>query len=148
MTAKEDYADFLIERIQQKYPEWDDNRLKIAAHNYFWGSNFSVIIGFIMKLSNSLGSKLLVSITKKVCDKRNTPATFMLKHTILMWITKNIHISELMDIDKVLKSPIAKMAMLWIVSNYCQMHRTDHKDVEKLKRLGIKHEKLLPRNIN
>ena len=148
MTAKEDYADFLIERIQQKYPEWDENRLKIAAHNFFWGSNFSVIIGFIMKLSNSLGSKLLVNITKKVCDKRNTPATFMLKHTILMWITKNIHISELMDIDKVLKSPIAKMAMLWIVSNYCQMHRIDHKDVEKLKRLGIKHEKLLPRSIN
>jgi hypothetical protein len=61
-----------------------------------------------------------------------------------MWITKNIQIDDLKTMDRILKSPISKAAMLWIICDYCQMHRIDHKDVQKLVALGIKHEKLLP----
>lgn len=144
MIKKEDYADFLIERVRLKFPNLSEDKLRMMAHNMFWGGNFGVIIGFMMKLSSSLGAKQLIQITKKVCDERNTPATFMLKHTILMWITKNIQIDDLKRLDRILKSPISKAAMLWIICDYCQMHRIDHKDVQKLIALGIKHEKLLP----
>ena len=144
MIKREDYADFLIERVRLKYPNLSEDKLGMMAHNMFWGCNFGVIIGFMMKLSSSLGSKQLIQITKRVCDERNTPATFMLKHTILMWITKNIQIDDLKTMDRILRSPISKGAMLWIIRDYCQMHRIDHKDVPKLVALGIKHEKLLP----
>ena len=144
ITQRDNYSDFLIDRIKMKRPDIPDDKLRILAHNIFWGANFGVVIGTIIKLSSSLGSKQLINITKKVCDNRDTPSSFMLKHTILMWVSKNIQIDELTSMDKILKSPIAKNAMLWIICDYCQMHRIDHKDAEKLVALGIRHEKLLP----
>lgn len=144
LTSKENYTDFLIEKIRKERPGIDEKKLKLAAHALFWGGNVCVIIGIIMKSCSSLGSKQLINITKNVCDMRNTPVTFIQKHAILMWYTKNIQISELLKMDMILKSPIAKNIMLWIISDYCQVHRVSHSDAEQLKRIGIKYEKLLP----
>ncbi len=55
-----------------------------------------------------------------------------------MWSHKNLRIDELQDIDKILKSPITKKIMLWLIIGYCSMHRIDYKDKSRLIRLGIK----------
>ncbi|WP_350501436.1 hypothetical protein, partial [Acinetobacter baumannii] len=61
----------------------------------------------------------------------NTPASFMIKHTILMWSNKNLRIKELVKMDKILDCPISKSVMTWIITEYCSMHRIDYKDSSK-----------------
>ena len=144
LSSKDNYADFLYERVRKIYPNVSDNNIPQVATKLFWALNFATIIGFIKKTSSSLGSSKLLKISAKVCDERATPSAFMLKHTILMWYAKNLKITELEHLDKILKSPVAKSAMLWLITDYCVMHRIDHKDMEKLINIGIKRQKLLP----
>ncbi len=144
MTEDDDYSDFLIERIREKYPEEGDEKLRQVANNFFWGTNFAFIYGTIRKISKSLGSNKLTNIVKEVCDEQNTPVSFMIKHAILMWCNKNLRVDELMKMDKVLDSPVAKNIMMWLITEYCSMHRIDYKDSSKLAQLGIKSPTLLP----
>lgn len=130
--------------IKKRFPNLSDEELEEKANGIFWALNFAVIIGFIKKTAFSLGSVKLSKIAQKVCDERNTPASFMLKHTILMWYKKSLQMNEMEKIDVKLKSPVAKRAMLWLITDYVMMHRIDYKDRGKLLSLGIKEEKLLP----
>lgn len=147
LSSKENYADFLYDRVKKAYPNISDDDIPQVSTNIFWALNFATVIGFIKKTSSSLGSSKLLKISGKVCDERNTPSAFMLKHTILMWYAKNLKLTELEQIDKILKSPVAKSAMLWLITDYCVMHRIDHKDIEKLVNLGIKRQKLLSSSV-
>ena len=144
LSSKDNYADFLYDKVKKAYPNISDNAVPQVATNIFWALNFATVIGFIKKTSSSLGSSKLLNISARVCDERATPSAFMLKHTILMWYAKNLKLSELVQIDKILKSPVAKSAMLWLITDYCVMHRIAHKDIEKLVNIGIKRQKLLP----
>lgn len=144
ITEAADYSDFLIDRIKGRFPEKSNEQLKEIANKLFWTMNHGVIYGLIRKIAKSLGSSKLTKIVLSVCNQLDTPATFMIKHTILMWNNKNLRIDELQDINKTLKSPITKNIMLWLVVDYCSMHRIDYKDRAKLISLGIKPAKLLP----
>lgn len=146
MTDEADYSDFLIERIRDSYPKLDEAKLKLIANRYFWGANFAFVMGTIRKIAKSLGSNKITNIVKEVCDNINTPASFMIKHTILMWNNKNLRINELMKMDKILDSPVAKNVMLWLITDYCSMHRINYKDTSKLEKLGIKSQLLLPQS--
>lgn len=144
ITENPDYSDFLIEKIRDRYSKCDEMKLKQIAKRLFWEVNFVFIIGTIRKAAMSLGSSKISKVVMDVCDTVGTPATFMIKHTILMWKNKNLRIDELMKMDKVLDSPIAKSAMLWLITEYCSMHRIDYRDTSKLEKLGIKSQLLLP----
>ena len=146
MTEEADYSDFLIERIRDSYPDYEEAKLKQIAKRFFWGANFAFVIGTIRKIAKSLGSNKITNVVKEVCDTVNTPASFMIKHTIFMWNNKNLRIDELMKMNKILDSPISKNAMLWLITEYCTMHRIDYKDTSKLEKLGIKSQLLLPKS--
>lgn len=145
MTEEDNYSDFLVERIREKYPNESDEKLKQIANRFFWGMNFAFVFGTIRKISKSLGSNKLTNIVRDVCDNQNTPALFMIKHTILMWCNKNLRIEELMKMDKILDCHISKNVMMWLITEYCSMHRVDYKDSSKLAQLGIKSQTLLPK---
>lgn len=148
MTEENDYSDFLVERIRDNYPNESEEKLKQIANRFFWSANFSFIFTTIRKISKSLGSNKLTNIVKEVCDSMNTPASFMIKHTILMWSNKNLRIKELVKMDKILDCPISKSVMTWIITEYCSMHRIDYKDISKLEQLGIKAMNLIPKSNN
>lgn len=145
MTEEDNYSDFFVERIRDNYPDESEERLKQKANQFFWSGNFAFIFGTVRKISKSLGSNKLTNIVKDVCDKLNTPASFMIKHTILMWSNKNLRINELLKMDKILDCPISKYVMMWLITEYCTMHRIDYKDSSKLEQLGIKAKALLPK---
>lgn len=137
------YSDFLINRIEDKFKDKTPEQLKTIALKLFWTLNNGFIFGVIRKISKSLGSAKLIKIVTDVCDKRNTPVSYMIKHTIYMWNKKNIRVDELKKMDMVLNSPITKNIMLWLITDYCSMHRISYRDVSKLEKLGIKRIKLL-----
>ena len=146
MTENDNYSEFLVERIRDNYPNESEDKLRQIANRIFWGTNFAFIYATIRKISKSLGSNKLTSIVRDVCDKVNTPASFMIKHTILMWNNKNLRINELKKMDKIFDSPIAKNVMMWLITEYCSMHRIDYRDSAKLEQLGIKAQVLLPKD--
>lgn len=146
MTEDDNYSEFLVERIRDNYPNESEDKLRQIANRIFWGTNFAFIYATIRKISKSLGSNKLTSIVRDVCDKVNTPASFMIKHTILMWNNKNLRINELKKMDKIFDSPIAKNVMMWLITEYCSMHRIDYRDSAKLEQLGIKAQVLLPKD--
>lgn len=148
MTEENDYSDFLVERIRDNYPNESEEKLKQIANRFFWSVNFGFIFTTIRKISKSLGSNKLTNIVKEVCDSMNTPASFMIKHTILMWSNKNLRIKELVKMDKILDCPISKSVMTWIITEYCSMYRIDYKDSSKLEQLGIKAKNLLSKSKN
>ena len=80
-----------------------------------------------------MGSDKLISITNKVCDEINTPASFLVKNKILMWYKKNIQIDELIRaIDNEEFSEIAKRAIKRMVVEHCATHLIGYKERQRL----------------
>ncbi|MBI5674528.1 MAG: TIR domain-containing protein [Nitrospirae bacterium] len=80
------------EEHQQKPRPLSREKLDKLSKIIFWNMNFFVVYGFIDKIVKSLGSNKLTVIIEKVCNKENTPASFLLKHGMLMWYNKNLQI--------------------------------------------------------
>ena len=104
-----------------------------------------MVYGFICKIIHSLGSNKLVKIIEKVCDKENTPASFLVKHGILMWYNKNIQIDNIVDrIDEGGFSDTAKKVMRFMIVNHCSMHSLGFKEKQKIEhKLKIFSQRLL-----
>ena len=84
-------------------------------------------------------------VIEKVCDKENTPASFLVKHGILMWYNKNIQINNIVaELDKGGFSETSKKILKFIIVNHCEMHAVDFKAKQKIEhKLGISSNKLL-----
>lgn len=82
----------LLEESEGGNKKLSKDILKKNARIIFWNLNFFVVFGNIYKIVHSLGSDKLTGIVNKVCDDVNTPASFMIKHGILMGYNKNIQI--------------------------------------------------------
>ncbi|RLB40597.1 MAG: toll-Interleukin receptor [Deltaproteobacteria bacterium] len=128
---------------KKKMPLEED--LRKMARIIFWNINFLVVYGILAKLTHSLGSDKLIEIVTKVCDKIGTPASFCIKHGVLMWYNKNIQINEIArrfkDDDF---SDIAKNAIRLMVVNHCYLHPVSHKDRQKAgSKLGIPIKRLM-----
>lgn len=110
--------------------------------------NFFFIYNLINKIIHSLGSNNLTEVVQKVCDKENTPASFLVKHGILMWYNKNIQIDNIVDrIDNNGFSETAKKIMRFMIVNHCSMHSVNFKEKQKIgKNLSIPSQKLLKRH--
>lgn len=139
-----DGTKFLEDRIREVKPDIDEKTLPQRANTLFWGMNFIFLFSILKKTAFSLGSDATARAAKVVCERRNTPASFLLKHTILMWFKKNVDIEELQKMDKMLDNPTVKNVMLWLLSDYCSLHIVNYKDAAKLEKLGIKRKVFLP----
>jgi hypothetical protein len=143
--------DFISERlrkiIEKEKKKPSDEKLKKISKNIFWNLNFFVVYGIFDKIIHSLGSDKLIEIVKKVCDKMDTPASFLVKHGILMWYKKNLQINEFAKrINKNDFSEIAKRVIKLMVVNHCSLHLIKHKGRQQIINvLGIPERKLLTR---
>ena len=121
------------------------NELEKLARSIFWNMNFFVIYGIINKIVHSLGSDKLTNIVKNVCDNENTPASFLVKHGILMWYNKNLQLDNIiLKIDNDGFSETAKKIIKFMIAKHCALHNVDYKQKQRIQeKLGIPYQKLI-----
>ncbi|MEM3373546.1 MAG: hypothetical protein QXF76_05000, partial [Candidatus Anstonellales archaeon] len=147
---QKDIVDFISERLEKiikgKEGKLGREKLEKISRTIFWNLNFFVVYGFIYKIIHSLGSDKLKVIVNKVCNEINTPASFIVKHGILMWYTKNLQIEEIEGkFNEKNFSEIAKRVIRFMVVNHCALHSINYKDRQRIvNKLGIPEKKLLP----
>ena len=131
--------------IKDKKGEPDSDELEKISRIIFWNISFFSLYGFINKIVHSLGSAKLTTIIDNVCNRENTPATFLVKHGTLMWYNKNLRVNDIKNADKSDKfSEIAKTIMKHMIVNHCRIHPIDFKDRQKVEQqLDIPRKKLL-----
>ena len=148
-TEQEAITDFISERlleiIEEKEVRPSEGELKELSRTIFWNLNFFVVKGIINKIVDSLGSDRLTEIIEKVCDEENSPATFLVKHGVLMWYNKNLQIERLAErIEKSDFSEIAKRTIKFMVVDHNSMHKINYKDKQRIEdQLGISSKRLL-----
>jgi hypothetical protein len=135
----------LTKAISDKGANPSADRLESMSKAIFWNTNFSVIYTYINKVIHSLGSDKLTQIIQTVCDRVDTPATFIIKHGIFMWYNKNLQIDNIADkIDTDGFSKTAKHIINHKVVNHCRLHSIGFKDLQKIEsRLEISKTLLL-----
>jgi hypothetical protein len=110
-----------------------EGELREKAKVIFWNLNFFVVYGYISMIVRSLGSDKLISISDKVCDDLNTPASLLVKYGNQMWFAKNVQVDE---IAKKTKEPgfseVARRVINVIVIDYCYLHRVDYKAMQRI----------------
>jgi len=113
--------------------------LEKISEKIFWNMNFLTVYGLIDKIITSIGSNKLTQIIEEVCDNKNTPATYLVKHGILMWYNKNLQVDNIAKkINEDGFSNIAKKIMNFMIVNHCSMHKIDFKEKQKIKnKFGI-----------
>lgn len=131
--------------IKDKARKPSQEKLEKISKTIFWNMNFFVILGLIDKIIHSLGSNKLTAIIEKVCDNENTPASFLVKHGILMWYNKNLQVDNIAKkIDADGFSSIAKKVMKFMIINHCSIHKIDFKEKQRIEnKFGIRSHKLL-----
>lgn len=129
----------------QKERELSKERLEKLSKTIFWNLNFFTIYGLINKIITSLGSDKLTQIVEAVCDDKNTPASYLVKHGILMWYNKNLQVDTISKkIEEDDFSNIAKRIMKFLIVDHCSMHKIDFKERQKIEqKFRIPSKKLL-----
>jgi hypothetical protein len=141
-----DYISKDLEKtIEEKERTLSREELERISRTIFWNLNFFVVYGIINKIVHSLGSDKLIEIINNVCDEVDTPASFLVKHGILMRYYKNLRIDELAaKIEREDFSMIAQRIIKFMVVNHCALHPINYKDRQKIEnKLGIPAKKLL-----
>ncbi len=158
-NSKEEVIDFISNGIRKisekevkrrkaegkKEKQPSDEEINKLSKRLFWNMNFFIIYVLINKIVHSLGSDKLTEVIEKVCDKENTPASFLVKHGILMWYNKNVQIDNIADEtyqDRF--SETSKQILKFLIVDHCAMHDVDFKTKQKIgNKLGIPSQKLL-----
>jgi len=138
--------DIITEKmVEEKGRKPNQETLKKLSRIIFWNTNFLIVYSFITKIIHSLGSDKLLNVVNEVCDKVNTPASFLVKHGILMWYNKNLQIDEISkEIDNAKFSEISKKIMKRLIVKHSSMHFIDYKDRQRIEtKLKIPSERLL-----
>jgi len=133
----------------EKSKPLSQEKLEKMSKIIFWNMNFFVIFGFINKIIHSLGSNKLTSIIEKVCDNEGTPASYLVKHGILMWYNKNLQTENIAKkINEDNFSETAKKVMRFMIVNHCSMHKVKFDEKQKIEnKFGISTQKLLIQQI-
>lgn len=117
----------------QKERELSKEKLEKLSKTIFWNLNFFTICGLINKIITSLGSDKLTQIVEAVCDDKNTPASYLVKHGILMWYNKNLQVDTIAKkIDEGGFSNIAKRIMNFMIVDHCAMHKTNYRERQRI----------------
>lgn len=137
MIKKENYDDFIQKRVAAKNPKMSESQVKVVSQNIFWNLNFGFILGMIDRITMALGAKTLISISDSVCDKIDSPASFIIKENIAMRYQHNIRIDEIKAYDTKRLAPLSKNALLFFVNQFCKYNRIEESDRQRLKNLGL-----------
>jgi len=147
--TQHELLEFIDDRLEIiiKDKEWSQEKRKKKAIEIFWNLNFWVIYANINKIIQSIGSDKLYEISQKVCDKMNSPASFLVNHGILMWYGKNIQIENISNkIKEGNFSKTAQRVMKHLIVNHCSIHKIEHRDKQKIEnKLGIPSYRLSPK---
>lgn len=151
-NEQKEMVDFILERLRcLEEGEGINKKLtgeekRELAKNIYWNVNYFTVYGIIYKIIHSLGSDKLTAIMNSVCDEVNTPASFLVKHGILMEYNKNLQIKELKSgINEDYFSEIAEKATKLMVVNHCSTHQIDYKGRQQIiSILQIPTQNLLP----
>lgn len=147
--AQQEIVSFISSRlakiVEGKTRKPSKEELEKLSKAIFWNMNFFLIYGVLNKTIHSVGSDKLIDIIKKVCDTKNTPASFLIKHGILMWYQKNLQTDAIVDrLGKADFPETAKGIMNFMIVNHCAMHSLGFKERMKIENnLGIPSRKLL-----
>lgn len=150
-SGQKTVIDFISKRLEkiseEKGKELSREKLEKISRNIFWNLNFFVVYVVINKIVHSLGSDKLAEIVIKACDEINTPASFLVRHGILMWYNKNLRIDELAKmIAKKDFSKIAERTIKLMVVDYSSLHQINYRDKQRIEsKLGIPTRKFLTR---
>jgi len=126
-------SDRIDKIIEEKERKPSKEKLKQMSTTIFWNMNFFTVYGFFDKMIHSLGSNKLTEIIEKVCDKEDTPASFLLKHGIFMWYDKNLQVDNISKrISEDGFSRTAKKVIEFMIVNHCSMHHIGFKDIQKI----------------
>jgi len=131
------FINFISDYIE-KFMEEEENRpskekLEKISRIIFWNLSFLVVFGVVNKIVHSLGSDKLTEIIIKVCDQIDTPASFIVKHGILMWYNKNVNVNEIAERFSMKDfSEIAKRTMKFMIVEHCSLHSINYKDRQRL----------------
>ena len=92
-----------------------------------------------------MGSDKLTQIVESVCNDKNTPATYLVKHGILMWYNKNLQVDTIAKkIDEDAFSKISKRIMKFMIVDHCSMHKIGYKERQRIEqKFRIPSKKLL-----
>jgi hypothetical protein len=140
---QESVIDYISERLgkideeenKQKKKKLSEEKMRRLARTLFWNLNFFTTYAIIRMIVSSLGSDKLTEISNKVSDEVNTPASFLVKHGILMWYAKNLQINEIV---KKIKEPefskLAERVMKFEVADHCRLHNISYPDRQRIER--------------
>ena len=91
-----------------------------------------------------MGSDKLTEIIEIADSRIETPASFLVKHGILMWYNKNLQIDEL--VKKIEEKDFSKMAqniLKFMVVDHCSLHPINFRDRQRIEsKLGIPKRRL------
>lgn len=137
MIKKENYDDFIKKRVAEKNPDLTTNQVCKISQDIFWNLNFGFILAMIDRITGSLGAKTLISISDSVCERTNTPVSYVIRQEMAMRYQHNIRLAEIND--KKLKElpPITRNALFFFVNQFCRYNRIDDSERQKLKKLGV-----------
>ncbi|MBU0459958.1 MAG: toll/interleukin-1 receptor domain-containing protein [Nanoarchaeota archaeon] len=133
------------DKEQGQAKELRKDQLEKIAKTIFWNLNFHVTYGFLNKIIHSLGADTLLPVIESVCDKIDTPSSFLIKHGILMWYSKNLQIDNIADyIEKDGFSKTAKNILNYQIANHCALHSINFKDYDRIeKKFGIPRKNII-----
>ncbi len=122
-----------------------EEEIETISKKIFWNLNFITINVLLYKIIQSLGSKKLIKIITKVCEKEKTPASFLIRHGVLMWKCKELQIENICEaIDNEEFSYISKQILKIMIIEYCSLHQINFKERGRISnKLNIPSEKLL-----
>lgn len=142
MIKKENYYDFIQKRVAEKNPELTLAQVSEVSQKIFWNLNFGFILAMIDRITSSLGSKVLIGISDSVCERMNTPASFVVRQEMAMRYQHNIRMGELDKKDLRQFSPITRNALFFFINQFCRYNRIDDLDRQRLKKLGMNIERI------
>ncbi|MCZ7611707.1 MAG: hypothetical protein M5U17_16310 [Ignavibacterium sp.] len=131
--------------LEETHRRPNDETLEKWSRIIFWNTNFEIVYSYISKSILSLGSDKLLNVVTQVCDSMNTPASFLVKHGILMWYNKNLQIDTISkELENSNYSEISKKIVRRLIIKHSSMHNIDFKDRQRIaEKLKISSDRLL-----
>jgi adenylate kinase family enzyme len=122
-----------------------EEEIEAISKKLFWNLNFKIIYIILHKTIQSLGSKKLMKIIEKVCEEEKTPASFLIRHGVLMWKCKELQIENIgVAIENEEFSYISKQLLKIMIIEYCSLHQMNFKEKGRISnKLNIPSKKLL-----
>ena len=141
LIKNEEIESFFVEYIQDrldKIIEEKDNNIKKEkiekiAREIFWNINFGLVYGVVTKIIHSIGSTTLLNISSNVCDRENTPASFIINQGIQMWYAKNLKTEVIYNrMEKNGFSKTAKKLITHKIVEHISLHTIGIDEVKKI----------------